>query len=304
MKWKKVGLVFDPRGKFSWARDSALQPTPLVLADRIRVFVGMRDKDGVSRVGFVDFSKDDPSTCIDFSSIPCLEIGEPGCFDDNGVVPSAILVHNEKLLLYYAGYQIVSKVRFLVLGGLAVSTDNGQTFSRYSQTPLFERTNNELLFRVPHSVIHENGNFRFWYGGGSKFMLHNGATLPSYDVRYLETNSPYSIPDSGSTVIKLGDDDYRLGRPYVIKRDDSYLMFFGVSTLESRYRLDFARSSDGLNWLRSETGIGLSYSLDDFDSDMSAYPGIVVINDRIYMYYNGNDYGRGGIGLAILETTL
>jgi hypothetical protein len=304
MIWTKHGIVFTTEDKLSWAKHSALQPTPIVLENCIRVFVGMRDGIGVSRVGFVDFSKDDPSKVIGYSTCPCLEIGEPGCFDDNGVVPSAVLQHEGKLLLYYAGYQLVNRVRFLVLGGLAVSSDLGRTFSRYKRTPLFERTDSELLFRVPHSVIREGDVFRFWYGGGSSFVEHNGATFPTYDVRYTESKSPYLIPDVGRVVLSCHTDEYRLGRPYVIKEIDGYKMYFGNSTFESRYRLQVASSIDGLEWTRNPNGIGLNYGTDDFDSEMSAYPGVVRINSTLYIYYNGNDYGRHGIGLAEMSVSI
>ena len=40
---KNKKLIFSPKGKIDWAVDTALQPTPLVLDDRIRVYAGFRD---------------------------------------------------------------------------------------------------------------------------------------------------------------------------------------------------------------------------------------------------------------------
>jgi hypothetical protein len=34
---------------------------------------------------------------------------------------------------------------------------------------------------------------------------------------------------------------------------------------------------------------------------MLEYPFVFDVGDRRYMLYNGNDYGRAGIGVAILE---
>ena len=43
MKWKKRGLVFNPRGMFSWAEDTALTPTPLLVDEEtIRIYAGFR----------------------------------------------------------------------------------------------------------------------------------------------------------------------------------------------------------------------------------------------------------------------
>lgn len=67
MQWKKLGLVFKPCGENGWDLHSALTPTPLVLKDRIRVFAGLRDLDGVSRIGFADLDRKDPSKILQSS---------------------------------------------------------------------------------------------------------------------------------------------------------------------------------------------------------------------------------------------
>ena len=92
MKWIKKGLIYGPDGNSSWAQRWALQPTPFLRADGvIRVFVGLRTRKGVSRVGFVDVSADNPAEVIGCSREPALDIGVPGAFDENGVVPCAVV---------------------------------------------------------------------------------------------------------------------------------------------------------------------------------------------------------------------
>ena len=106
MKWNKKGLIYGPQKENEWMDNSALQPTPILLEDRIRIFTGFRDKNGVSRVGYVDVDIDNPSEILEISQEPTLDIGEPGCFDDNGVVPCAVTKYENKLYMYYAGYNI------------------------------------------------------------------------------------------------------------------------------------------------------------------------------------------------------
>src|SRR4051812_19065961 len=128
MHWEKTGIIFNPSGKFDWAEHTALQPTPVVLSDRIRIFIGCRDNEGISRVGWVDVKLDDPSTVIGYSEHPALDIGLPGAFDDNGVVPTAVVKRDNQVWMYYAGYQLVKRVRFIAFTGLALSDDNGLSF--------------------------------------------------------------------------------------------------------------------------------------------------------------------------------
>ena len=106
MKWIKKGLIFGAQGRSEWMDNSALKPVPLLLGDIIRVFAAFRDKNGVSRMGYVDLNANNPSEVLNYSKEPILDIGEPGCFDDNGVVPCAIVEHKGKIYIYYSGYQL------------------------------------------------------------------------------------------------------------------------------------------------------------------------------------------------------
>ncbi|WP_323024129.1 hypothetical protein [Castellaniella sp.] len=301
LQWKKLGCVFKNQNFGDWRHNSALQPTPLVLQDRVRFYVGFRDESGVSRIGFVDLSNANLTEILTVSEKPVLDIGVDGAFDEYGVVPCAITRVGSDIYMYYAGYQLGKKVRFLVFSGLAISHDGGCTFARYSQTPVFERTQNELLFRVPHSVIIENGVFKFWYGGGSNFIRGKEKTLPVYDVRYLESPDGVLIPDAGRKIINIKDDEYRIGRPYVIKTAGvGYSMFYGYSSEASPYVLGYASSGDGINWVRRDNEIGIGLSTSGWDSEMMAYPSIVKIKDKTFLFYNGNNYGYDGFGCAEL----
>jgi predicted GH43/DUF377 family glycosyl hydrolase len=278
-----------------------LQPTPLLLEDRIRMFFGVRDAEGISRVGFADLSIDDPRVVLEVSPEPVLDIGEDGCFDENGVVPSAVVAAEGLIYLYYAGYQLGRKVRFSVLGGLATSTDGGRTFSRASSVPVFERTNHERLFRVPHSVRHENGKWKAWYGGGSHFIPGADKTFPVYDIRYVESDHPDRFEKEGSIVLPTENAEYRLGRPYIFSRSASeHYMFYGYSTAEHPYRLGHAFSTDLKVWERRDAETGIEPSESGWDSAMVAYPSVISVRSGVYMFYNGREYGRDGFGVAKL----
>jgi len=202
--------------------------------------------------------------------------------------------------MYYAGYQLGKKVRFLVLSGLAISEDNGETFTRYSSVPVFERTDSEMLFRVPHTVMFDDDKFKFWYGGGSEFIQGKDKTLPVYDVRYLESKDGLDIPKKGRTILKTKENEYRIGRPFVIKKENNFMMFYGYSSEDKHYQLGYAMSKDGLNWVRDDENVGIELSAEGWDSEMMAYPCVVEISDKTYLFYNGNNYGEDGFGYAEL----
>ncbi|MCY4324884.1 MAG: hypothetical protein OXC81_02530, partial [Betaproteobacteria bacterium] len=59
-KWIKKGLVFKTDKRSVWAGHSLMVPTPILLGDRIRIFAGFKNKEGVSRISFFDVSATNP----------------------------------------------------------------------------------------------------------------------------------------------------------------------------------------------------------------------------------------------------
>ena len=302
MKWIKKGLIYGPDGDSWWAQRWALQPTPFLRPDGvIRVFVGLRTREGVSRVGFVDVSADNPAEVIGFSREPALDIGVPGAFDENGVVPCAVVEREGQLYLYYAGYQLGQKVKFYVFGGLAVTADGGATFQRYSQVPICDRTDDELFFRVIHTMMYEGGLWRAWYGAGSEYIVQDGKHLPKYNIRYAEARDGVELSRDYKICIDTENSEYRVGRPSVIKHGGRYKMFYSAGTAARGYRLAYADSDNGVNWERKDAEVGIDVSPSGWDSQMQAYPSIVMYKDKVYLFYNGNNYGEEGFGYAELE---
>lgn len=304
MKWVKQGLIYGPNGSSSWANNSALQPTPVVMdAKVIRIFVGMRDEEGRSRVGFVDVDANNPKHIIRVSERPALDLGTIGAFDENGVVPCAIVKRENEIWLYYAGYQLGQQVRFYVFSGLAISRDGGETFTRYQRVPICDRTDKELYFRVVHTIFYENDVWRIWYGAGDEYDIRDdGYQLPKYNIRYTESDDGIKFNERSVVAVDTsGEEEYRIGRPYVIKRESKYLMFYAADSKRSGYRLAYAESPNGIIWTRKDEAVGIGVSESGWDSEMMSYPSVVTTEAGTFLFYNGNNYGRSGFGYAVLE---
>lgn len=302
LTWERLGLVWGPSGVNFQDCNSALQPTAVAITeDLIRVFVGVRDEKGVSRIFRVDLNAHNPKEVLDFSKSPVLDVGNPGCFDENGVVPCAVVEVNGKLRLYYAGYMCPERVRFIAFSGLAESIDGGISFCRVSSTPVLERSNSEPLFRAIHSILYEDGRFRVWYGAGDRFAHGRYKTLPIYNIRYMESTDGLVFPAEGAVIVDTAGSEHRVGRPCIKKvRENLYLMFFGYGSELAPYQLGLAHSPDGKNWIRADSELGLGLSESGWDNEMMAYPNIVDTKSGTYLFYNGNEYGRYGFGMAKL----
>jgi hypothetical protein len=68
-----------------------------------------------------------------------------------------------------------------------------------------------------------------------------------------------------------------------------------------KYRIGHAESPDGQHWILTLNRTGIDVSASGWDSDMIEYPYVFKHKGSTYMLYNGNDYGKTGFGLAILQ---
>jgi len=69
------------------------------------------------------------------------------------------------------------------------------------------------------------------------------------------------------------------------------------------YRMGYATSRDLATWVREDARAGIEPSPEGWDSQMIAYPNVIQVGDRCYMFYNGNGFGQSGFGVAVLEGT-
>ncbi|MCX6355552.1 MAG: hypothetical protein NTZ78_11720 [Candidatus Aureabacteria bacterium] len=304
MRWNKKGLIYVADGEYGWAKTHAMLPTvdPL-MGDPIRAYVTCRDEKGIGRIGCVELMRHDLSKIVAISSEPVLDIGEAGTFDENGVVAiSLVNLPDGKKFLYYTGFELGYRIRYRLLSGLAVSSDNGMSFKRLQRTPILERSDKELYFRCASFVLLENDVFRMWYVAGSKWIEIDGKKKPVYTINYLESKDGIHWPQEGRVCIGIiRDEEHGFGRPYVIRDGQVYKMFYSIRVKGKGYRLGYAESGDGVEWVRRDEETGIDASEDGWDSEMICYSCILDIHGKRYMLYNGNGFGATGFGYAVLE---
>lgn len=302
MEWNKKGRIYVADGSMWWAKHYAFPPTPYFLDDEtLRLYVAFCDENTVGRIGYVDVLADDPSQVVKVSPEPVLDIGTPGAFDENGILPTSIVPVGDELYLYYVGYQLGMKVRYYQFEGLAISRDGGETFQRRLRVPVTDRSDAEMLNRTSAFVRQRNGIFEMWYVGGSEWTTVGNKALPIYNIRYLTSLDGINWGPEGHVCIDYAnEDEHAFGKPFIIEDGNLQRMFYSVRSRSKGYRLGYAESSDGLNWERMDHKVGIDVSGSGWDSEMIAYSSVVRHKNKVYMFYNGNNLGATGFGYAEL----
>ena len=296
MTWNKKGLIIEPQENLFWMQTHAMIPTVEHVKDNIfKVYFSGRNDENKSHIGYVNIEVlGEEVRVLNYSIDPVLLPGELGCFDDSGVTPSSIVNVDGKKYLYYIGWRARSTVRMELIGGLAISED-GEFFTRYSKAPLLNKNNNEPInILTAPFVIKDDNMFKMWYVSGIRWL---NPDLPQYDIKYAKSKDGYNWEQTGKVAIALKENENALARPYVIKEDNLYKMWFSYKN--DKYQLGYAESRDGENWSRKEDEVGIFPSEEGWDSDMIEYAAIFTHEDKKFMLYNGNEYGKFGIGYAV-----
>src|SRR5262249_45147448 len=159
----------------------------------------------------------------------------------------------------------------------------GISFQRHARVPILDRTDQELFVRTGCYVLYDNGIWRMWYLGGSRWIDIKGKATPTYNLRYLQSSNGLDWGKTGVLSMDLGSlDEFGFGRPYVRKQATHYQMWYSIRTISKGYRPGFAESTDGLSWVRKDHEVGLDVSPDGWDSEMICYSTLLKVHGATY----------------------
>jgi len=199
--------------------------------------------------------------------------------------------------LYYIGWNPGSTVRMHLFGGLAISRDGGSSFERWSRAPILERSITDPYLNTAPWVVYDGEGYRMFYVSGSEWIHKD---LPRYNIKTAYSLDGKHWVREGHVCIDFKDNsENALARPYVLLEDGLWRMWFSYKSTD--YRIGYAESNDGLNWERLDHLAGIDVSQTGFDNQMIEYAAVVKHEGRFFMFYNGNNYGYDGIGLAVAE---
>jgi hypothetical protein len=319
MRWKKLGKIFDPT-HHKLPNDCvqfAQSPQALVFDDFVRIYFSTRSVDKsngkyLSHIAFVNMKK---NLCdiISVSNKTVIPLGNLGCFDEHGIFPMNVLRHNNVVYGYTCGWSRRVSVSVETAIGLVISYDEGSSFQRIGDGPVLAASLHEPCL-VGDGFVKVIGNlFHMWYIFGTGWKQFSAETAPdrTYKIGHAISNDGINwVKEEARQIIddRLGIDESQ-ALPSVIEISGRYHMFYCYrqsfdfrNNKDRGYRIGHAYSDDLINWMGDDNSPLLDVTPGEWDSDMLCYPHVFECDGKVYLLYNGNEFGRYGFGLAVLET--
>jgi hypothetical protein len=299
-RWRRLGRLPLDTSRASWAATHAALPVVLEEGHGTwSVYLSLRDSDGRARIGRTRLTLDPEPWLAVLEAEPVLDLGPLGAFDDNGVTSSCVVSEAGRRYLYYTGWTRGVSVPFYLAAGLAIS-ENGGPFRRLSFAPVLDRSAVDPFLTASPFVRIERGRWQMWYVSGTEWTSTESGPRHYYNIRYAESGDGIVWRRDGRICLDYANDaEHAFARPSVVREPGGFRMWYAVRG--DRYRIGYAESNDGITWSRRDEVAGLEPAGSDWESDMVEYPWVFDANGHRFMLYNGNGYGRTGVGIAVWE---
>ena len=317
-QWNKLGKIFTPQDVLGrdWLKEFAQAPATLVFDDFVRVYFSCRpaaDENGqyVSYSAYLELDRTDLFKVRRIAEQPILNLGELGEFDKFGTYPFTVIRSGNEIRGYYAGWTRCESVPFNVAIGMATSLDGGRTFTKLGTGPVLSYSPDEPFVLSGPKIRRFNGTWYLWYIAGRKWKIVYGKAEPVYKIRMaLSTDGIHWNKLNKDLIESRLEEDEAQASPDVFYANGLYHMFFcyryssDYRGSKRGYRIGYASSINMIDWMRDDAKAGIDVSEEGWDAEMISYPHVFELDGKIYLAYLGNQVGRYGFGLAVLDGKL
>lgn len=299
--WRTRPPVLVPDGTSWWMGRYAGASAALgTERGRLAVLVSGRDSRNRSHIGRVWIDLEHPECPAEVEAEPALAPGGRGCFDDSGVSYPSVVDSDQGRALFFTGWSRRVTTPFQNDLGLAVETPSGR-FERVSRAPILPLDDADHLAIGSSFAMVEDGLWRLWYTSWTEWGDGEDDPPHRYLIKYATSaDGQVWTRDDVTCIGPAHPGEHSICRPSVLRLDDGYHMWF--CSRGERYQIGYAWSADGIDWVRSTRPVEFSSSIPGFDDQERAYPHVFQHDGRLLMLYSGNDYGRAGLGLAVLDS--
>lgn len=273
-------------------------PTPFYLGGNIvRIFFSSRNLKNKAGITFIDLDIDRFELLNNKLNILFKAEGYTNTYFRDGISLGNIFSHKMRYFLSFMGWDISSKSPWEGRVGIAEIDPFSPSLLYISDTPIietFEHVDSSLSYPMVRAI---NDELHIWYGNTLKKDAGNGDMLHTIHLSILKSDN--SLEHKGQVI------DYEIGksqafsRPTILEHNGTLNMLYSVRGISTNYRIKRVVSNDGFTWEKADFQLIGTNHLGE--QEMQCYPYLITIADKVFLFYNGNEYGRSGMGIAILE---
>lgn len=309
--WQRLGRVFSldeciQKDKFHYSHTQC--PFYLNEDNEERIYFSSRDRDNISRIFYIKIITHDQSINLIDKKIhgPIINKGEFKEFDSDGVMISWILKNDNDYMLYYVGWKITKKFPYQNSIGLSISKNGLNDFKKFSSKPIISKNKHDKFFTGTSCVIKFKNIFFNYYMSCNNWVTNpeNSRKEPIYFLKVATSKDGINWDVINKVVIPLKKDWGGVSKASVINIQDKLHMWFSYrgkfdyrSDKNQSYKIGYATSINGYDWEIKDFKLHFHEDKngDDF---MQAYPHVFKKGNKLFMLYNGNEFGKTGVYLA------
>lgn len=302
---KYFGRIFVPQ---EYGLEYCKSPQAVAFDTFVRIYFSYCVPDGeklISKVAFAEYDKS-------FSEVKRVKTdvmsgGKLGAFDEHGIFPFSPFFDGGVLKAITTGWSRRQSVSTETALGLAVSNDNGETFSRVGDGPALAPSLNEPYLVADGFVYKRNEHeYMMYYIFGTEWENYQESHEPerTYKIALATSKNLLDWKRTGEPIIPDRIDREAQALPSLVEWNGKYHMVFcyrdsvGFRQDYSRsYRLGYAVSDDLYHWTRDDAALSF-VTKEEWAAEMQCYPNFFTMDGRLYLLYNGNHFGKNGFGLV------
>ena len=298
--FNKKGLIFKIKN-VKWINSYAWVPTAYKIENSSKaiIFFAARNLSNESDIGYFIYDLD-KMKIIKIAKKPILTRGKLGNFDDSAVIPSHVIKIKRKFYLYYVGWTQGKKVPFFSCLGLAIANKLTGPYKKVSNAPIIGRSKHDPLFVATCFVQKIKKGYNMYYTSNILWKIQNRIPRPRYLIKKCYSKDGINWKIKNDKAIKFENNtEVAITRPWILRLKDKFVMFFSLK--KNNYSIKTSVSSNGEKWKREEI---FSFKKDEkinFDDKAQEYASFIKYKKKLFMFYNGNKYGKSGIGLAVAD---
>ena len=308
-KWQDHGLILDTKNSLLEGNQiNYMQgPQAIQLKNKIRVYFSTRINDStglpISKVAYVDFTLDFKRR---LSEPIFIEISKPaaGGFDEHGIFPfHPYLIGTSVIGALTCGWKRMSNVDIDMSIGQAISLD-GHHFARRGLGPVIGPTANEPFLIGDPFVLKFEGTYLLYYIFGTRWEVMDGKPQRIYKIGVAQSTDGIRFHRNfpGRQIVPDILLNEAQAMPTVVEENGILHMFYCYRDVhafrsggENAYKINHAISENGFDWSFSSRTINFNFP--DWASEMQCYPNALIQSNELFLLYNGNKFGKNGIGL-------